>query len=389
MSFDLLRMAQRELHQTQDIVLENVCVGVKEKEFGLRHKEVFRVGNNETPFFVFRKEQFKKLFIHFSKFGKIYYPVKANDHIEILREVDALGGCFEVDGLYHIEYLLSIGVSPEQIQFSIPIKKQNDVEKALEYGIKSFVIDTEEEYHKIAQKGKNIQFMIRISITDILHIQEISHSKWGMSLKKATTIANSIESDGNHFLGISFYLPKEIYNPENFTTVLDQISKNFKAKHLEVLDIGGGLDNSFSSNFKDELNKIKQLLNVGTIVVEPGRNLIDPCIDMVVSVIGISKRGRNMWAYIDAGIYSGLLDCIIKNKIFKMSILHKSGSPFSKTYKYAISGPTSDSLDFLGEYTFNAPLDVDDRLIIHNCGAYTYVLNTDFCGAKHFGFEVI
>jgi len=358
--------------------------GIEQKASELKQEN--SLNNDKTPFFIFRKEEFRKLFKHFSQFGKVFYPVKANDHIEVLKEVEALSGCFEVDGIYHIERLLSIGVSPEKLQFSIPIKKPNGVKKALKYGVNRFIIDTEEEYLKIGQNRKNIQFIIRVSIADILNIKEVCYNKWGIPIKRAIELANIIENDGNHFLGISFYLSQEIYNSENFSTVLDCIAKNFKGRSLSVLDIGGGLDDSFSSNFHNKIKEIKELLNIDTIIVEPGRNLLDPCIDMVVSVIGTAKRGDNMWAYIDAGIYSGLLDYVIKDKVFEISILDRT-EPSSKTYKYLLSGPTSDALDFLGEYSFKKQLNAGDKLIIKNCGAYTFVLGTHFSGFNHFGFK--
>lgn len=342
----------------------------------------------ETPFFIFNKNQFENLFDHFSRYGTIFYPVKTNDNIYLLREIASLGSSFETDGIYHIERLLSIGVSPEKIQFSIPIKKQNDIEKALKCGVNRFVVDTKEEYVRISKNSKDIQFIIRISINDILHIPEINYYKWGMPLHEAIDLAKIIENGGNSFLGISFYLPKDIFNSENFEKVLNHIGRNVPADYIKVLDVGGGLDNSFSPKFHNQIKNIKKSLNIESIILEPGRNLIDPCMDMIVSVIGVANRGNRMWAYIDTGIYSGLIDHVIKDRVFEILSFNSLESSLPKKFEYIISGPTSDTIDILGEYSFKVPLKVGDRLVIKNSGAYTSILTTNFCEIKHFGFSV-
>jgi diaminopimelate decarboxylase len=210
-----------------------------------------------------------------------------------------------------------------------------------------------------------------------------------MSIKSAIKLARVIENDGNKFLGISFYLPRELYSPENFSSVLDSVTKAFRGRKLSVLDIGGGLDDSFSPDFQRKLEKIKRTLDVQLLTLEPGRNLLDPCIDMVVSVIGLCKRGGYLWAYVDAGIYSGLLDIKLIRKVFEISTLADTKLSPNKRYRYLICGPSSDSLDILGEYRFNVPLNVGDRLRIKNCGAYSFVMRTHFDGSDDLTLQVI
>jgi ornithine decarboxylase len=345
------------------------------------------VRRGDTPFLLLNRGRFAELFKHFTQFGKVYYPAKSNDHVDVLREVARLGGCFDVDGISHIRQLLSLGVSPDRIQFGIPVKKQQDVEDALNLNIGRFVVDSISEYKKISRFGKKVGFLVRIAISDILDFSDVSLRKWGMPLVNVADMRELIKQDGNEFLGISFYIPQELYTQTNFSKTLARITKVFEGDAFQVLDIGGGLDNSFSDDFRKDLASVKKTLNISDIVLEPGRNLLDPCIDMVVSVVGVCKREDQRWAYIDAGIYSGLLDAVIKKRTFE--ILTFSDTEQSAEYRYFVAGPTSDSLDFLGEYSFGTELNADDRLIIKNCGAYTYALRTKFGGIDGLGLHVV
>ena len=323
----------------------------------------------------------------YSKFGDLYYPVKANDHKIILKEIDKLNGFFEVDGIYHITLLLSLGISPKKIQYSIPIKKELDIKRALELGVTRFVIDDSKEYKKISFFKYDVDYIIRISISDILDLDSFGFNKWGLPITNVKKLIKQIENDGNTFCGISFYLPKELFTSTNFSIMINRIIKEFHDVNIPIIDIGGGLDYYFSEEFEQEILKLKDRMKLNKIIVEPGRNLIDPCIDMIASVIGIRNFNKKLWAYIDVGIYSGLLDAIIKKK--KFSIHNIQNNSIEGNFEYIIAGPSSDTIDIIGHYCFNSPLNEGDKLIIKECGSYTYVFRTHFGGFEQIDFVVV
>ena len=183
--------------------------------------------SHSTPFLIFDIKKFKELFMNYSKFGGLYYPVKANDHKIILKEIDKLNGFFEVDGIHHINLLLSLGISPKKIQYSIPIKKESDIKRALELGVTRFVIDNSKEYKKISFFKYDVDYIIRISISDILDLDLFGFNKWGLPITNVKKLIKQIENDGNNFCGISFYLPKEIFTSTNFSIMINRIIKEF------------------------------------------------------------------------------------------------------------------------------------------------------------------
>jgi carboxynorspermidine decarboxylase len=57
-----------------------------------------------------------------------------------------------------------------------------------------------------------------------------------------------------------------------------------------------------------------------------------------------------------------------------------SGLPGQKAYTYRFGGPTCLSGDVIGDYSFDAPLQIGDQIVFHDMAHYTMVKNTTFNG---------
>ena len=343
---------------------------------------------SETPCYLFNKNKFHEIFKHFASFGQVYYPVKANDRREILNEINILNGYYEVDNIYHINLLLhDIKVSPRKIQFSIPVKIEDEIKTAIKMGVRQFVIDSIEEYQKIKKYSNGLSYIIRISLKSLLNFSNKLYMKWGMPINEITNVKEIIEKDNNNFLGVSFYIPKEFYSANNFFKVLNVLKKQFSNTYFEILNIGGGLDNSLSFKFKTYLEDTKSALRAKTLILEPGRNLLNPCIDLLVSVVGVRRRFDLTWVYLDAGIYSGLLDKKLLDRKYEIIPINARKTVKPKVFHFA--GPTSDHIDYIGKYTFTYDIQEGNKLLIKECGAYSDVFKTHFNGIRKISFRTI
>ena len=85
--------------------------------------------------------------------AKIYYAVKANPAPEILSLLAAKGSSFDTASVPEIEMALAAGATPDRISFGNTIKKQRDIAKAYELGVRLFAFDSIEELEKIAEFG--------------------------------------------------------------------------------------------------------------------------------------------------------------------------------------------------------------------------------------------
>src|SRR5690606_37889632 len=81
--------------------------------------------------------------------SKIYYAVKANPAPEILRLLASLGSSFDTASVAEIEMALDAGAPAERISYGNTIKKERDVARAYELGIRLFAVDCVEEVEKV------------------------------------------------------------------------------------------------------------------------------------------------------------------------------------------------------------------------------------------------
>ncbi len=97
--------------------------------------------------------------------SKIYYAVKANPAPEILRLLATLGSSFDTASVAEIEMALDAGATPDRISFGNTIKKERDIARAYELGIRLFAVDCVEEVDKIVRAAPGSKVFCRV-LTD-------------------------------------------------------------------------------------------------------------------------------------------------------------------------------------------------------------------------------
>src|SRR4030042_6752216 len=108
----------------------------------------------ETPFLLIDKDKVREkasLIGRHIKKSRVFYAVKANPDIEILRYLNKLNMNFEIASEGELEILSSIGVKPSRIISSNPVKSLKFLRIAASYGVHSVSFDSVEEVNKLAE----------------------------------------------------------------------------------------------------------------------------------------------------------------------------------------------------------------------------------------------
>lgn len=84
-------------------------------------------------------------------YSRIFYAVKANPAPEILRLLASLGSCFDTASVAEIEMALEAGATANRISYGNTIKKERDIARAFELGIRLYAVDCVEEVEKVAR----------------------------------------------------------------------------------------------------------------------------------------------------------------------------------------------------------------------------------------------
>jgi len=330
------------------------------------------------PFYVFDKELFIERLAEYQRNATVYYPLKANDDPIIAQLVLERGGEFEVDSIEHIKYLIDeLSIPPDKLLYSFPVREEEDIDTALGLGLRKFVVDGLSEFRKISNRTQSARYLVRINSNLFLNdTLKPWQNKWGASIKNAKLLIRDIAEVPSRFMGISYYVSTAVETQNAHDIILKRLCTEFADFRIPCVDIGGGIALEELGSLGDLLAEVKRTLGADEIIVEPGRHLLDPCVDMCVTVTEIRYIGDKRLVFINAGIYSGLGDARMKGKRFSIDDPNIGG----REEKAMVCGSSSDVDDYLDVHDLRSTLKVGDRLFIRDCGAYSAVMQTNFCG---------
>lgn len=115
------------------------------------------------------------------------------------------------------------------------------------------------------------------------------------------------------------------------------------------------------------------------IYIEPGEAIAIGSGVLIGSVIDLLENGMPI-AVIDISATAHMPDTL--EMPYRPEILD-AGQPGEKSHTYRLGGPTCLAGDVIGDYSFDRPLAVGDRLVFREMAHYTLVKTTMFNGVPH------
>jgi carboxynorspermidine decarboxylase len=213
--------------------------------------------------------------------------------------------------------------------------------------------------------------------------------------------------------------PVDLYNPcgafsrlgttlENFDTdLVEQLDGlNFHALCEQNVDALEGVLEAFETKFGDYIGKMKYI-NFGgghhitrkdydverlievirsfrerhegvPVYLEPGEAVGWQTGPLVASVLDVMHNGMDI-AIVDTSAEAHMPDTLAMP--YRADV-RGAGEAGEKAYTYRLGGNTCLAGDIMGDYSFDAPLKVGDKVIFEDQIHYTFVKNTTFNGIK-------
>ncbi len=320
------------------------------------------------------------------KNSSVFYAVKANPDIEILKLVNSLGIGFEIASEGELNILASIGVTNDRIISSNPIKSFRFLRMARAYGVTYFAVDSKEEIEKLHEFSPECNVYIRLSVPN-------EGSEWPLSKKFAVEIDEAEEllvyarKRGLNPVGITFHVGSQCTNIYNWNTALDKAKSLWdkvekRGIRLSILNIGGGYPIRYTKNVVDvetidkNVNSLiyEKFPKTTKIYIEPGRAVVGDAGIFVTKVIGKARRSDEDWLYIDVGVFNGLMESVggIKYSYIVDGYRH--------TKKWTLAGPSCDSFDVIDKDIELPEPEVGNIMLILSSGAYTISYASEFNG---------
>ena len=352
----------------------------------------------QTPYFLLNQSELVhsiKLYQNAFPGTDIYYAMKANSEPEVLSLIKDQGLGFEVASWYELRLLKKIGVPSQKVIYGTSVKPIKHIKEFVKFGVDRFAFDSEQELAKLSKYAPGSKVYVRVLVDDSADSIFRMSEKFGISPQKAIELLVKARGYGLIPYGISFNVGSQARNPRAWANgILDLLPciKELEKKgiNLKMIDLGGGFPQSYIEG--DKISSVQtigkytskelQTLPEGIqIIIEPGRGIIAHPMALVVSVIAKIKRQNGYWLYLDGGAYNALLESMAYQGTtrYRVNTLKKyKNQPIEK---FILTGPTGDNLDVITRSELlPSSIDVGDKLIIHDAGAYSLVLTTPFNG---------
>ena len=316
----------------------------------------------------------------------VYYAVKANPDERIIRKLAALGSCFDVASDGEMLTLASYGIEAGRLVYANPVKTPSGLSVAKQTGVTKFTFDSESEIGKMAKAVPGGTVLLRIRVDNPQALVDLN-KKFGAHPTDAMRLLRMAREQGLDVAGLCFHVGSQSTSVKAYVDAF-QISRAIfdeaaaEGFNLHILDIGGGFPIPSLNQEVDAagmMRKIQACIEEyfphTEIWAEPGRYICGTAVNLITRVIGTQLRNGQPWYFLDEGLYGTFSGVIFDHWDFHLETFKND-----KKVPATIAGPSCDSLDIMFTDKLIEPLEMEDIILVPNCGAYTSASATVFNG---------
>ncbi len=233
----------------------------------------------------------------------------------------------------------------------------------------------------VREINPDVELSLRINPEVSSSPQDI-YNPCGIYSRLGTTLANFDEAVLPHLDGLNFHALCE-QNVDALEEVLLAFEKNFSEYFatLKYINFGGGHHITKEGYDVEKLIRIikefKAKYNV-EVYLEPGEAVGWQTGFLLSTVLDTFHNGMDL-AILDTSAEAHMPDTLAMP--YRADV-RGSGEEGEKKYTYRLGGNTCLAGDIMGDYSFDTPLDVGDKIIFEDQIHYTFVKNTTFNGIK-------
>ena len=247
------------------------------------------------------------------------------------------------------------------------------------------VFNSPAQFHRFAAKAKqinpNLSLGLRVNPEYSESPKEI-YNPCGLYSRLGTTLENMDETilaqcDGLHFHALC----------EQDSSALENVLRNFEDKFgayipkMKWINFGGGHHITREGYDIQKLIKLikyfKEKYGV-EVYLEPGEAIGWQTGPLIATVLDIVHNGIDI-AILDSSAEAHMPDTIIMP--YRADV-RDAGEAGDKAYTYRLAGNTCLAGDIMGDYSFDRPLEIGDKVIFEDQMHYTMVKATTFNGVK-------
>lgn len=333
----------------------------------------------------------------------LFYAVKANPNIFLLRRIAPLVDGADIASAGELRCVLDSGFLPSRLSFAGPGKKDHELQLALQYGLGSISVESIHELKRIEALAKTQRKMAYVSIrvNPKVLISEFAlkmggkASPFGVDEDDLDAFFQTLQSCPHvQLIGLHVYAGTQCLDSDalsrNFQSTLNiaKVLMSTYRQKLKWINFGGGFGVPYYEGQKSldvekvckslvtQFSNFKKNGSISDVVgiLELGRFLIAEAGIYVARIIDKKKSQGKTYCILEGGINhhlsaSGLLGQVIR-KYFKVTNLSKRN--VHELEEVTLVGPLCTSIDILADRILLPRPEIGDALAFFTSGAYGY-----------------
>ncbi len=265
-----------------------------------------------------------------------------------------------------------------------PAFKEEEIKKIAQIS-HHLVFNSPAQFHTFALQAKQINSELSLGLRVNPEYSESPkeiYNPCGLYSRLGTTVKNLDETVLEHCDGLHFHALCE-----QDSSALENVLQNFEDKFgayitkMKWINFGGGRHITRKGYDTEKLVRLiknfKEKYAV-EVYLEPGEAIGWETGTLITTVLDIVDNGLNI-AILDASAEAHMPDTIIMP--YRAEV-RGAGEAGEKKYTYRLAGNTCLAGDIMGDYSFDAPLKIGDKVVFEDQMHYTMVKATTFNGVK-------
>ncbi len=352
-----------------------------------------------TPCFVYSRATFAR---HFQVYEDalaalphlVCYAVKANSNLGVLNLLARMGSGFDIVSGGELERVRRAGGDPAKVIFSGLGKTSQEIEQALELGIKCFNVESEAELARINEVAAAAGVQAPISLRVNPDVDAGTHpyistglkeNKFGIAAERALDVyRQAADMSGLNLVGIDCHIGSQLTSTTPFLDAIDKLlamvdtlsAEGIKLSHF---DMGGGLGVTYEQEKPPHPSELLAQVSEKfrdrklMLLVEPGRSIAANAGIFVTRIEYLKHSEHKNFAIVD-GAMNDLIRPALYGAWQEIIPVHKRAG---ESQRYDVVGPVCESGDFLGKDR-ELVIAADELLAVRSAGAYGFVMSSNY-----------
>jgi diaminopimelate decarboxylase len=353
-----------------------------------------------TPCYVYSRATLERHWRAFDRaFGDhphlVCYAVKANSNLGLLNVLARLGSGFDIVSVGELERVLAAGGDPAKTVFSGVGKREDELRRALETGIRCFNVEVPGELERLNRLAGEAGVKAPVSLRVNPDVDARTHpyistglreNKFGIDIEAARACYRRA-ADLPHIevAGIDCHIGSQLTEVAPFIDALDRVldlAGRLREDGIAVrhLDIGGGLGIRYRDERPPEPAEYAKALSARLdgagyeILMEPGRAIVGNAGVLLTRVEYLKSNQVKHFAIVDAAMNDLIRPALYDAWQDILPVRPRAAHP---KRIYDIVGPICETGDFLGRDR-ELGLAEGDLLAVRSAGAYGSSMGSNY-----------